>query len=338
MVLTGRAAAACATALAVMASGVVSASAQERLLFTSLSPAGPGNSAFFNAWAQRVNEDSKGSLKIEVRDGVALANFGNIYDRVLSDVVQIGWSIHQVIGGKFPLSEVAGLPFVSTGGVEASLALSRLHKNGLLADEYKDVVPLIFSVLGPAQIHYGKAPRTTEDLAGLKLGIQGRVPSQLVSALGATPISFQPGDSYEALQRGTVDAYLISWAAFEPYKLREVTSFHLEGAFGQSTSMFFMARKRYDALSPTARQTLERVATEATTREFTQYFIKQWVDSRAPVAADPRHKIVQLSAAETEKWRAKVDPIIADWAKSRPNGEKALETYRRLYAEAGGKQ
>jgi TRAP-type transport system periplasmic protein len=330
-------AAACSIALAVTAVGATSAVAQERLIFSSLSPAGSGNSVFFNAWAQRVNDESNGALKIEIRDGVTLANYSNVYDRVLGDVVQIGWSIHQVIGGKFPLSEVAGLPFVSAGGRDASLALWRLNQTGLLAEEYKDIVPLAFTVFGPAQIHFGKTPRATDDLASVKVGVQGRVPSQLVAALAGTPISIQPGDMYEALQRGTVDASIISWAGFAPYKLQEVTAHHLEGSLGQSTSMFFIARKRYDALAPAARQALERVAAEATTREFVGHFDKQWLDAKAPVVADPRHKIVALSGADADKWRAKVEPIIADWAKSRTNGEKALETYRQLYSQAGAR-
>ena len=320
-----------ATAVLSATSGAV---AQERLLFTSLSPAGSSNSVFFNAWAKRVNEQSNGALQIEVRDGVTLANYANVYDRVQDDVVQIGWAIHQVIAGKFPLSEVGGLPFVSAGGTEASIALWRMNKAGLFAAEYQDVVPLVFVVFGPSQLHYAKVPRSTDDLANLKIGVQGRVPSQLISQLSGTPISMQPGDMYEALQRGTVDASIISWSGFAPYKLQEVTSFHLEGPLGQSTSMFFMSRKRYDALPAAARKALESVAGEETTREFIAHFMKQWNDSRAPVVADSKHKVVEMNAAQLEKWQSKAAPIVADWAKSRTNGEKALETYRELYAQA----
>jgi TRAP-type C4-dicarboxylate transport system substrate-binding protein len=322
-------------ALAIAALSATSgAVAQERLLFTSLSPAGSSNSVFFNAWAKRVNEQSNGALQIEVRDGVTLANYANVYDRVQDDVVQIGWAIHQVIAGKFPLSEVGGLPFVSAGGTEASIALWRMNKAGLFAAEYQDVVPLVFVVFGPSQLHYAKVPRSTEDLANLKIGVQGRVQSQLIGQLSGTPISMQPGDMYEALQRGTVDASIISWSGFAPYKLQEVTSFHIEVPLGQSTSMFFMSRKRYDTLSPAARKALETVMGEDTTREFMAHFMKQWNDARSPVAADPKHKIVQLDGAPLERWQKAAVPIVADWAKSRANGEKALETYRDLYAQA----
>lgn len=309
------------------------AGAQERLLFTSLSPAGSANSALFNAWAKRVNEASKGALQIEVRDGVTLANFGNVYDRVQDDVVQIGWAIHQAIGGKFPLSEVAGLPFVSSGGPEGSSALWKLNRSGVLDAEYKDVVPLIFAVLGPAQIHFGKPQPARDDLAGLKIGVIGRVPSQLIAELKGTPNAIPPEQMYEALQRGTIDAAMISWAGFAPYKLHEVTAHHVEGPLGQSTSMFFMSRKRYDALSPAARNALAAVADdEAATKQFAQHFNKQWLDGEAPAVSDPKHKVVKLGAEQLANWRAKAAPVLAEWTKSRANGGKALEAFKEFYA------
>ena len=207
-----------------------------------------------------------------------LANFGNVYERVQDDVVQIGWAIYQVVAGKFPLSEVAGLPFVEDGFQRASLALNRLAKSGLLNNEYKDVVPLVFSVFGPSQLHFTRQPRSIDDLSGLKIGVTGRAPSQLVGALGGTPISMQPGEFYEALQRRTIDAAITSWAAFAPYKLQEVTTYHVETLLGQGTSMFFMAKKKYDALPESARKLLAANSDEATTLAFSKHFDNQWLD------------------------------------------------------------
>ena len=201
-----------------------------------------------------------------------------MYERVQDDVVQIGWAIHQVVAGKFPLSEVAGLPFVEGGFSRASLALYRLAKTGLLNNEYKDVVPLVFSVFGPSQMHFARQPRSIDDLNGLKIGVAGRAPSQLVAALGGTPISMQPGEFYEALQRRTVDAVITSWSAFAPYKLQEVTTYHVETLLGQGTSMFFMAKKKYDALPEAARKVLAANADEATTLAFSKHFDNQWLE------------------------------------------------------------
>src|SRR4051812_48907361 len=56
-------------------------------------------------WAQKVNEAGKGVVKLDIRDGLTLANLGNAYDRVLSDVIQVAWTIHGAVGGKFRKSE-----------------------------------------------------------------------------------------------------------------------------------------------------------------------------------------------------------------------------------------
>lgn len=308
---------------------------ETRLLFTSLSPGGSSNSVFFNQWAQRIAEQSGGKVKIDVRDGVSLANFGNVYERVQDDVVQIGWAIHQVVAGKFPLSEVAGLPFVESGFTRASLALGRLSRSGLLDKEYNDVVPLAFSVFGPSQLHFARQPQSIDDLSGLKIGVSGRAPSQLVSQLGGTPVSIQPGDFYEALQRRTVDGVITSWAAFAPYKLHEVTTYHVETLLGQGTSMFFMAKKKYDALPEAVRKVLVENSGEETTKLFSHHFDDQWQDARKPVAESDKQKIVQLSPEQTAKWRAKAEPLLQEWSKSRDNGEQALRKYRDLYQQAG---
>jgi TRAP-type C4-dicarboxylate transport system substrate-binding protein len=321
-------------ALAALLAGLISSdgTAQEtRLLLTSLSPAGSTNSVFFNAWAQKLANQSGGALKIDVRDGATLAHFGNVYERVQDDVVQIGWSIHQVVAGKFPLSEVAGLPFVEGGFRRASVALYRLHKSGMLDAEYKDVVPLVFSVFGQSQVHFARQPQSMDDLSGLKIGVTGRAPSQLVAALGGTPISMQPGEFYEALQRRTIDGAITSWAAFAPYKLHEVTTYHVETLLGQGTSMFFMARKKYDALPENVKKVLAANSGEDTTVAFSNHFDAQWHDARKPVAASDKQTIVQLSPEQTAKWRAKADPLLQEWAKGRANGEQALAKYRELY-------
>ena len=143
----------------------------------------------------------------------------------------------------------------------------------------------------------------------------------------------QPGEFYEALQRRTIDAAITSWAAFAPYKLQEVTTYHVETLLGQGTSMFFMAKKKFDALPESARKVLAANADEATTLAFSKHFDNQWLDSRKPVAASDKQTIVQLSPEQTAKWRAKAEQLVQEWAKSRTDGELTLAKYRELYKQ-----
>ena len=156
--------------------GVQAGWAQEnRLLFTSLSPAGSPNSLFFNSWAQRVNDQSGGTLKVEVRDGTTLANFGNTYDRVNADVIQIGWVQPAFVAGKFPLAEVTNLPFMTDDDINCSVSLSRYFKSPAMAAELKHIAvyPVRLPEIGThlsAGVVYGRMCEYVDWFAGLFAG------------------------------------------------------------------------------------------------------------------------------------------------------------------------
>jgi TRAP-type C4-dicarboxylate transport system substrate-binding protein len=314
--------------------GVQAGSAQEtRLLFTSLSPAGSPNSQFFNSWAKRVNDQSGGALKIEVRDGTALANFGNSYDRVVSDVVQIGWVQPAFIAGKFPLSEVTNLPFMTDDDVNCSVALWRYYKSPVMAAELQDLVPIWASCLAQSGLHFAKPPRSDTELGGLKLRVAGKVPSQIVDKMGGTPVSMTAESIYESLQRGTIDGMVTSWAAFEPYKFQEVAFYHVEVPIGSSPSMFVMSRKKYDSLPPAARKALDDNSGDAIVREAAKHFSNQAARARAAVAQLANHKIVSPPPAQMTALEQKLNPIVTEWASERPGADKAIETFRNIYAQ-----
>lgn len=311
-----------------------SAPAQEtRLIFTSLSPAGSPNSQFFNAWAKRVNDASQGTLKVDVRDGATLANFTNSYDRAMDDVVQIGWVQHSFVAGKFPLTEVSNLPFTSDDNVDCSAALWRLYKSGALDGEYKGLVPIWFSCLGQTGAHFARQTPSNTDLSGLKMRVNGKVPSQIVERMGGTPISMGAEGMYESLQRGTLDGLVTSWSAFEPYKLQEVAFHHIEVPLGATPSMMFMSQKKFDALPEAARKALMDNGGEAQTRAFGKHLIEQGARARAPVAASDKHRIVELAPAQAKVWQDRIAPVIDGWAKERAGGDDVLARFRALYAD-----
>jgi len=79
-----------------MLASCVAGFAQEavKLKFATLSPSeGPLNARALHPWAERVNAAGKGIVELDVRDGYAIANYDNVYTRVLDDVVQIAFTV-----------------------------------------------------------------------------------------------------------------------------------------------------------------------------------------------------------------------------------------------------
>jgi TRAP-type C4-dicarboxylate transport system substrate-binding protein len=322
---------------AISAAWLQPAAAQVKLLFTSMGPAGTTFGVFFNAWAKRVNDAAQGAGTVEVRDGTTLADFSNVYERVLDDVVQIGFGQQAFIAGKFPLTEVVSLPFVVKDNTVGSVALWRLYKSGLLDKEYGDIVPLWLNLLGPTYLHLAKAPRRLDNLNGLKIRVTGKVNALMVQRLGGAPISLSAENMYDGLQRGTIDGIITSWSAFQPFHLADVSFYHVVAPLGTSPAMFFMARKKYEALPAPLRVALDANSGEAQSRAAGEAWKQEGLGAQTAIAANAKHTVVGLTPQQTAAWQTQTEPVIAQWAAGLPDGQKVLDTYRALYAavEAG---
>src|SRR5581483_6850684 len=107
------------------------------LRFAPLANPGQANyDTFYKPWADKVTADSHGALTIDLRSGLSIATNQNIYDRVRSDVVQIGFMLFNYVSPKFEYAEVAALPNLADSSAHGSDALWRLYQSGVLDSEF----------------------------------------------------------------------------------------------------------------------------------------------------------------------------------------------------------
>ncbi|HWE76005.1 MAG TPA: TRAP transporter substrate-binding protein DctP [Stellaceae bacterium] len=305
-----------------------------KLIFLSMVPAeSPVVAASYHPWVDRVNAAGKGLVRLEERDGYALANLDNVYNRVLDDVVQVSFAQQNAIAGKFIRSTMAGLPFVSTDSETASVALWRLYASGQISAEYDDIVPLFLTVFPQSGIHLTHPIAALDDLKGLKLIAVGKAQADAVTALGGAPLSIPLTETYTALQRGAADGAVASWSTFKPFRLGDVTRYHVEAQLGTSTGMVFMAKKRFNALPPAAQKVLVDNSGEGMSRSFGAYIDSEAKDTRDGVLK-ANQAVTALSPKQAETWRDKVTPNDTAYANAVPNGPAILDAYRKLLSEA----
>ena len=114
-----------AAAVAALLGHAAKADETHLIMTTISSPTSQVGQQNFHGWADRVNEAGKGIVTVDVRDGFALANSTNFYDRLVSDVIQISFGSLNYIAGKFQLSQVMALPFVMDSAEQESVVFSR---------------------------------------------------------------------------------------------------------------------------------------------------------------------------------------------------------------------
>jgi TRAP-type C4-dicarboxylate transport system substrate-binding protein len=325
--------------LGLLAAGCLFATAaradETTLIFATDGPTGTHVAVrMFHPWADHINDIGKGVLHLDVRDGMSIVNPTNFYDRVMNDVVQLAWGSLGNLTGTFPHAEFSMLPFQAEKSADASVAFWRLYKSGVLDPDFKDVVPLFMTVYPQADVHLAKAPRAPLDtLQGLRLMVVAKVSSQSIAALGGSPSSLPLPDLYPGLQHGTVDGAVVAWTAFQPYKLGEVTSYHYEMRLGASTGMVFMAKKRYDALSPEARKILDDNRGEAESHTLGLAWDEVADEARKAAQADAKQQVVFPTAEAVAKWQQITAPVSADWVKNTPGGDKVLTAFHAYLAQ-----
>lgn len=291
------------------------------------------NRQVLHPWAARINEQGKGVVRIDVRDGPTIANHLNYYDRVQSDVVQIAWGLQSVLASKMPRSQAVSLPFVVDDSETASTAFWRTYESGAFGADYDTVQPMFMIVFPQSGLHLRKEIKSWDRLDGLKVTTTSREISRLLEAFGAAPVSIVISEAYEALQRGTADGVVTPFTAFQPFKLAEVTKFHIEMPLGGAGAHVMMSRKKFDSLPARAREILMANSGEAQSRFMGAFWDRVYIEGKNNVIKAGGHEIVRLTAEQEAAWRKKAEAIAADWATSTPGGEKALATFQAELAK-----
>ena len=279
-------------------------------------------------WTEQVKQASGGELEVKLFPGMNLATPQNVLDRILNGVADMGYMLVGFYADQFKRSTVAMMPYESRTPQEAALANWRLYEKGLFGDEFAKVMPLAMPVFTNMSIHSKKPIHTAADLKGVKVASMSRTMSEVIDKLGGTPITMPPADFYSSLQRATVDAAGIGWPGIAPFKLQEVTSYHIQTSLTGEGAHQIMSRASYAKLSAKGKETIDKLGG--------LHYSKMYADAIAAmdqqginiVNSVPGQTIVNLDPAEEARWKAITEAVVNEWASKTPDGPKVLAAYR----------
>src|SRR5262245_55751068 len=111
-----------------------SAKAADPIVLKLANPATPTDwlsTKGIDQWAKRVADATGWQAEIKNFAVGSIANFRNVYDRVLNGVAEFGFGTFGTIADQFPKTMVAALPFLAVNSVESGLAQWRLYTSGV---------------------------------------------------------------------------------------------------------------------------------------------------------------------------------------------------------------
>jgi TRAP-type C4-dicarboxylate transport system substrate-binding protein len=323
------AALALAGAIAAGATLAPAARAAERIQLKFADPGRPGDWVYkgIEHLTTAIEKGSGGQVEIKIYAGGSIANFRNVYDRLLNGVVDGAFGTFGGIEDQYRKTSVSGLPFVADLSSEAGLAMWRLYASGMTADEYTKVKPLAMFGFGVAGLHLAEPIEHIDDLKGLKILVNGRSAGKIAAALGATPITSSPAELYQGLSRGLAQGIEFTFTGLVAFKIYPLTKYHLDAPFGTTGGYFFFNKQSYERLPQTVRQAIDRAGGEPATKDMGKRADDEDDRTRNLVLGTTGHKFIKLPPAEVAKMKKMVAVYTEEWVKSTPNGAAVLAAY-----------
>lgn len=216
------------------------------------------NEVIFQDWADAVEKAAGEDLEVEVYPAQTLGKAPAGYDNAMMGIADIAWTVQGYTAGRFPLSQIMELPGLFDTGAVGSCAFQKLYDSGALDAEYDETHVLFVHTHDPGHLHTADKPVSTlADMKGLKLRRPTQVVGTLLENLGAEPVGLPAPNTYEALQRGAIDGYMLPWESVESFRLAELSNYHTEFGFYALAFVATMNKAKYEGLSAEAKAAID---------------------------------------------------------------------------------
>lgn len=267
-------------------------------------------------WAEKVEADSNGRIKVEKYDAMSLGGTPpQLVDQVTDGVVDLIWTVIGYTPGRFPTTETFELPFFMTTGEATSKAFHE-YCEAHCTDEFAGMKVIAWHAHGPGLIHSRNPVETLEDMNGLKIRGGSRVINLLLEKLGATPVGMPVPAVSESLSKGVIDATTIPWEVTPSLRVSELVKNHtgFSGSHGlyTQTFVFAMHQASYDGLPDDLKAVIDANSGIEAAAMLGRVMDEGDVGGRK-IAEDLGNNIITLDEAETQRWKETAAPLIDAW-------------------------
>jgi TRAP-type C4-dicarboxylate transport system substrate-binding protein len=272
-------------------------------------------------WAKKVEEATKGKVKIEIYPSQTLAKGPDIWNAVKSGIADIGWCFHGYWPGMTPLADVISLPALPfTTAEKGSEILWKLYeKFPEIQSEFKDVKVLMLWVSQPyLLITTKKQVKTLEDIKGLKIRMTGGPPTDQMKALGGVPMLIPMPDNYISLQKGVIDGMGAPWEAILSFRLYEVVKYYTGTPFPAVYFSMSMNKNKWGGLPKDIQKAIMSVSGLEGSKFWGRNFFDTPKEGVYEKAKETGREIIyyDLPSNERERWlEVGGKPIWKDWVK-----------------------
>jgi TRAP-type C4-dicarboxylate transport system substrate-binding protein len=297
----------------------------------------PPNHTFQKAmvmWSDDLEKQSAGRLKLRIYPAGQLGGGPNRqFDAARNGIVDIAISLHGATPGRYPMTELASLPFAAPSAGNKSTVTSRRLSE--LAPEYlareHEGLRILWMAITPPLMFHSKAPiKTIADFKGKRIRYAGVQFKNIIDSLGAVPLLVPPQETQDGLAKGIIDAATFPYEGAASFDIATVAKYTLEPGVSAATFGVVMNPAKYAALP----DDLKALIDKTTGPEAAATFGAMWDEAESAGKAAMLAKGTQVSVLAPDQldqmkkiFRPQLDTAVTEVENQGKPGRKFFDAY-----------
>lgn len=293
----------------------------------------------FMTFAELVNERSQGRLQIEIFPPGTIVDAYEQFNAVQKKAIEMGMGVGGYNVKQVPEAYIEQGLFGVFSTLEDFIDFYIYYQDGaayeLIDSGYREKGTHLLKSLGPSPLVLisRKPINTIQELKGLKIRGSGAAPD-LITNLGAVPVTLAPAELYMALQTGTVDGVIMPNYTIGTLNFWDVAKGLMGPPFGQVAGDMYVNLEVYNSLPDDLKGIVEEAAEEAML-----YYIETISTKMDEILelAEREHGVTMVTLPDPEyaKILEAAAPILDQTAARSPGSEKIIQLMKQYLAEKG---
>ena len=282
----------------------------EAPMVLSLSSWGTDKEPAIPSWLQMdkdLQEATKGRVKLKIYHAETLGKAKEHYEIALKGIADIAYLNISFTPGRFPITDLVTFSYAPSA-VAMTEGLIELQKKGYLNKEYQNVKLLQVFTGGPLAFLWRKgckAETSLDGLKGKKIRIPGMAARDLLTAVGAAPVSIPMPEVYTALERGVMDAVFSTTEVYDTFRIAHVSNEITKANIFTFAFCILMNKNSWEKLPKEAKDVLDK-----NSRKYALMAAGQHDHDDKTAIENNKPKVYNLPASDTKRIKEIMAPSV----------------------------
>lgn len=257
-----------------------------------------------------IDKNSDGRIKVDFFPAEALYKSNDLHEAVRNGDLEMGFGATSYWADVEPATAIFDVPFLFPDFETAFKAT-----DGEVGQEFGKLLEK-YGVKVIGYMHYGfmdgignnvRPIKSPADIKGLKIRTFGFLPVETFKVLGASPTAIASGETYTALQRGTVDGAQSGISSFVSRKWSEVLKYTTVLPMSYIVYPMMVNMEWWDTVPPD----LQQIIVEAVQKgaDYTKQAAQEDTEKSLQALKDAGVEVYVVPTEELDQWKEATKPV-----------------------------